>query len=104
MLAHDQDSDVIEPADSEPDVGSKKPRKGEYAVGFGRPPAQTRFKPGQSGNPKGRPNAKTTVARVINETIPVREGQKTRHMSKLEAMLPRSPTASPASARRSRCA
>ena len=24
-------------------------------VGFGRPPASTRFRKGQSGNPKGRP-------------------------------------------------
>jgi hypothetical protein len=27
------------------------------------------------------------MARVISETVPVREGQKTRNMSKLEAML-----------------
>jgi hypothetical protein len=92
MLGHDQDNDVMDSEVSEPEVGAKKKaRKGDYAVGFGRPPEQTRFKPGQSGNPNGRPvgrsNAKTTVARVINETIPVREGQKTRHMTKLEAML-----------------
>jgi hypothetical protein len=92
MLGQERDSDVIDAAFSEPVAGfKKKARKGEYAVGYGRPPAQTRFKPGQSGNPKGRPvgrsNAKTTVGRVINETIPVREGQKTRHMTKLEAML-----------------
>jgi len=92
MLGHDQDSDVIATVVSEPDAGSKKKaRKGEYAVGFGRPPAQMRFKPGQSGNPKGRPigrsNAKTTMARIINETIPVREGQKIRNMTRLEAML-----------------
>ena len=29
---------------------------GEYEVGYGRPPVATRFAPGQSGNPKGRPN------------------------------------------------
>jgi hypothetical protein len=92
MLGQEREDDAIEPIFSEPNDGSKKKaRKGDYAVGYGRPPAQSRFKPGQSGNPKGRPvgrsNAKTTVARVINETIPVREGQKTRHMTKLEAML-----------------
>jgi hypothetical protein len=91
MLGHDQDSDVIEPVVSAPKAGAEKARKGDYAVGFGRPPEQTRFKPGQSGNPNGRPmgrsNAKTTVARVINETIPVREGQKTSHMTKLEAVF-----------------
>lgn len=27
----------------------------EYEVGRGRPPVSTRFKPGQSGNPSGRP-------------------------------------------------
>lgn len=26
-----------------------------YEVGYGRPPKATQFKPGQSGNPKGRP-------------------------------------------------
>lgn len=27
----------------------------DYEVGFGKPPQASRFKPGQSGNPKGRP-------------------------------------------------
>lgn len=31
------------------------PTSSSYDVGYGRPPARTRFKPGQSGNPKGRP-------------------------------------------------
>lgn len=36
---------------------SKKPKatKTGYGVGYGKPPVQTQFKPGQSGNPKGRP-------------------------------------------------
>jgi hypothetical protein len=33
----------------------RAPRSGNYAVGKGRPPLSTRWKPGQSGNPKGRP-------------------------------------------------
>lgn len=27
----------------------------DYEVGYGKPPAATRFAPGKSGNPKGRP-------------------------------------------------
>jgi hypothetical protein len=27
----------------------------DYEVGYGKPPKETRFKPGQSGNPRGRP-------------------------------------------------
>jgi hypothetical protein len=30
-------------------------KKSGYEVGYGKPPTQNQFKPGQSGNPKGRP-------------------------------------------------
>lgn len=36
------------------DTGALVPRA-DYEVGYGKPPKATRFKPGQSGNPKGRP-------------------------------------------------
>lgn len=32
---------------------SQSSNKGDYEVGYGKPPVATRFKPGQSGNPKG---------------------------------------------------
>lgn len=37
-------------------MSNKKPdpSRCDYAVGYGKPPVQTRFKPGQSGNPRGR--------------------------------------------------
>jgi Family of unknown function (DUF5681) len=34
------------------------PDRKAYTVGHGKPPEATRFKPGQSGNPKGRPKGK----------------------------------------------
>ena len=36
-----------------------KPDHKSYAVGYGKPPSDARFKPGQSGNPRGRPRAKS---------------------------------------------
>jgi len=33
--------------------------KAKYKVGYKNPPKQTQFKPGQSGNPKGRPKGKS---------------------------------------------
>jgi hypothetical protein len=32
-----------------------RPDSARYEVGYGKPPVETRFKPGQSGNPSGRP-------------------------------------------------
>ena len=46
-MAHDQkDSLAQAPTPDEPET---------YEVGYGKPPAATRFKPGHSGNPRGRP-------------------------------------------------
>ena len=38
-----------------------------YEVGYGKPPETTRFKPGQSGNPKGRPRGAKNKAPRLNE-------------------------------------
>ena len=60
-------------------------------VGYGQPPLATRFKPGTSGNPNGRPkksrNAKTIIRRVLDSTVTVREGDRTRTVSKLEGII-----------------
>ncbi len=52
-------------------------------VGHGRPPKQSRFKPGISGNPKGRPKRKATAlgeiaSKVFNATIEYREAGQRR--------------------------
>lgn len=38
-----------------------------YEVGYGKPPVATRFRPGQSGNPKGRPKGARNRRPALNE-------------------------------------
>ena len=39
--------------------------KGDYTVGYGKPPRHTRFPKGQSGNPKGRTKGSLNVATIL---------------------------------------
>lgn len=39
--------------------------KDDGKVGYGKPPRDTRFKAGQSGNPKGRPKGKNNLTKLI---------------------------------------
>jgi hypothetical protein len=62
-----------------------------YKVGYGRPPRAKQFKPGKSGNPKGRPkgslNLVNDLAAELSEQIAVREGGRTRRISKQRALI-----------------
>jgi hypothetical protein len=65
----------------------------DSAVGYCRPPLHTRFKPGVSGNPSGRPkdskNFKTLLHSILNEQISLQEGSQSRKISKAEAIMRR---------------
>ena len=71
-------------------VIKKKPKKG-YEVGYKKPPKHTQFKPGQSGNPNGRPkgtkNLKTDLEEELKERIPIKEAGKAKKVSKQRAMV-----------------
>lgn len=60
-------------------------------VGYKRPPEHTRFKPGQSGNPSGRPkgsqNLKTIFEKILKEEVSLREGSEVRKVTKAEAIM-----------------
>ena len=47
---------------------SSTPRRKTHRVGYGTPPLKTRFQPGQSGNPKGRPKGAKNITRSLGET------------------------------------
>ena len=66
-------------------------QKPPYKVGYGKTPEHTRFKTGQSGNPKGKPrgakNLATIVGNAIKEKVFVTENGKRKRISKLEVAI-----------------
>jgi hypothetical protein len=63
----------------------------DYEVGYGKPPKQTQFAQGKSGNPNGRPKGSKNLATVFmeigRERITVTEAGRTRTITKAEAVV-----------------
>lgn len=59
-------------------------------VGYGRPPKRHRFKPGKSGNPRGRPRKSQSLENAIlaelRKSITITENGKARRVTKVEAL------------------
>jgi Family of unknown function (DUF5681) len=62
-----------------------------YLVGYRKPPKHSQFKPGQSGNPKGRKKGakgmKTLAQQTLTAKVSVRTGNGPQKMMRIEALL-----------------
>jgi Family of unknown function (DUF5681) len=71
--------------------GNERSNGRDERVGYGRPPIGKRFRPGQSGNPRGRPrgarNVNAVIAAALGERVAVTENGKRHRITKLEAAV-----------------
>lgn len=62
-----------------------------FAAGYGRPPTSTQFKPGQSGNKKGRPKGVKSAAAMaqaeLNQILEATIKGRRKKITALEAMM-----------------
>lgn len=63
----------------------------DYEVGYGKPPRDTQFKKGTSGNPNGRPkkvkNIATDIKEELEEMVQITEGGQTKTVTKQRALI-----------------
>jgi hypothetical protein len=65
--------------------------RGDYEVGYKKPPRHTQFRKGKSGNPAGRPkrtlDVRASLNKVLTDPVPVRIDGKLTKMSSLDVGL-----------------
>jgi hypothetical protein len=75
---------------SENTEGDNQP---DYSVGYGRPPKHSRFRPGKSGNPRGRPKGakgtKSILRKELNQKVTITENGRKKTLTKHELVFKR---------------
>jgi len=92
MMSNENDTeDCEDPSAETPSAENTGTAEKTYKVGYRRPPLNRQFKPGCSGNPKGRAkgsrNLKSVVLQAAGRPIRVRKNGKVQTTTTLEAMV-----------------
>lgn len=78
---------ALEPNSDDTNCSRGIPKK----VGYGCPPEASRFKPGVSGNPKGRPKGSLNLVSILHKTlrekVVINEHGRRKTVTKLEAAM-----------------
>jgi len=76
---------------NETEVSDKAENADDYEVGYKKPPRHTRYRPGQSGNQKGRPkgvkNLKIDLVDELSERVTIKENGRQLKVSKQRLMI-----------------